>query len=232
MLRWIIPAIFAGILALLPALPLAWVAPHFVSSDVEALAPDMRFSGTIWNGRVTGLPYIQSANFNLSPLSRVADIEAGNGRNYIAGRMRASEATNVKLRADLASFPFTDGRLQGLQGDITATLDEVSYDKAGCLSATGRARTDVLQRNGGSIQWTGPELNGPLRCEDGALIADLSGEDAQQSVSALIRLVPDGSYRADITVRTSRAEADAVLPLFGFSRVGQDFKLTEQGRWR
>lgn len=133
---------------------------------------------------------------------------------------------------DFASVPFTDGRLRGLRGDVTALILDMQFSEQSCQSATGTIQTDVLQRNGGTIQWTGPELTGPIRCEDGALIADLSGQDTEQAISALIRLVPDGTYRADINVRTLRAEADAVLPLFGFSRSGQSFVLTEQGKWR
>ena len=133
---------------------------------------------------------------------------------------------------DIATIPFTDGRLQGLRGDFSARLSELQVSEQSCQSASGTVRTDVLQRNGGQIQWTGPELTGPIRCESGALIADLSGRDAEQTITALVKIMPDGLYRADISVRTLRVEADAVLPLFGFSRSGQNFVLTEQGKWR
>jgi hypothetical protein len=232
MLRWILPAAVAGIAAIVFALPLAWVAPRFVPADVKTAAPNLTFSGTVWNGHISGIPFFDSANFDLAPLAGQADITAGNRRNYLSGRIGRSMAEDLSLRADLASFPSNDGRLQGLRGELVIRISEIKFTEAGCESATGSARTDVLQRNGGSIQWTGPGLEGPIRCEAGAVIADLSGEDAQQSITALIRLSPDGTYRADVTARTDRVEADAVLPLFGFSRSGRDFKLTEQGRWR
>ncbi len=232
MKRWILPAVVAGLAAGVAALPLDWIAPFAVPSDMQANAPDLEFHGTIWDGRVTGIPVFEASNFKVSPFARRVDVQAGDGQNFFTGRVTPSSVHDVQFWADLSTFPFTDGRLQGLKGDVSFTLSEVSYDKSGCASAIGDMRTDVLQRNGGAIQWTGPELTGPIRCEGGSIIADLSGRDTEQVISALIRLVPNGSYRADITVRTERGEADVVLPLFGFSRAGGDFKLTEQGRWR
>jgi len=89
---------------------------------------------------------------------------------------------------DIATIPFTDGRLQGLRGDFSARLSELQVSEQSCQSASGTVRTDVLQRNGGQIQWTGPELTGPIRCESGALIADLSGRDAEQTITALVKI--------------------------------------------
>lgn len=232
MRRWILPAALGGITAFIWALPLAWVGPTAMPAETKSLAPELRFGGTLWNGHVSGLPILGSANYNLSPLARRVDIEAGDGRNYFSGRIGRSQLENSEFRADLNTIPFKDGRLQGLQGEVAAKISEMTFTETGCETATGTARTDVLQRNGGSIQWTGPNLSGPIRCEAGAILADLTGQDSQQTISALIRLSPDGTYHADVTARTDRAEADAVLPLFGFTRAGRDFKLTEQGRWR
>jgi len=178
------------------------------------------------------LPLFGTANLKVSPRARQLEIQSGQDRNYLAGTVSQSRAKDIVFHMDVATVPFTDGRLQGLRGDFTAEISEMQVAEQACQSAAGLARTDVLQRNGGKIQWTGPELAGPIRCEDGALIADLSGRDAQQTITAFIKLMPDGLYRADVSVRTIRAEADAVLPLFGFSRSGQNFVLTEQGKWR
>ncbi len=188
--------------------------------------------GTIWHGSVVGLPLFGTANLDIAPLSRLVKFETGMSGNYLSGSLSPSRAENIDFRMDFATIPFTDGRLQGLRGNLSAKISEIQIAGQSCQTATGTARTDVLQRNGGTMQWTGPELTGPIRCEEGALVADLSGRDAQQSVSALLRLSPDRTYRADIKVETIRVEADAVLPLFGFSRSGQSFVLTEQGKWR
>lgn len=232
MFRWILPALLSGLVALLVYFPLGWAGKLVVPDEVASIAPDLGFSGTIWNGSISGLPVFGEANLNLSPRSRSVTIKSGAGRNYLSGILRPKLIKDVDLRIDLGRLPLPDERLKGLRGDISAQISEVEFDGQNCRSATGSLRTDVLQRNGGTIEWTGPELTGPIRCEDGAIIADLKGRDAQQSISALIRLSPDGAYRADITARTARQEADAILPLFGFTRSGQSFVLTEQGRWR
>lgn len=231
-LRWGFPAVLSGLVALGAFFPIQWAAGFVLPDNIKTLAPDLEIRGTIWRGSVSGLPVFGTASLKISPLSRSAEIESGQGRNYVAGIASPSAIKDLDFRMNLATVPFTDGRLQGLRGDFVAEISELKIENQSCQSATGTARTDVLQRNGGQIQWTGPELSGPIRCEDGVLIADLSGKDAQQTITALVKLSPDGTYRADVNVRTVREEADAVLPLFGFSRSGQNFVLTEQGKWR
>jgi len=224
--------VLTGLGALVSALPLAWIAPLVVPETVRTSASDLTYRGTIWRGTLSGLPLFESANYNASLLSQRMNFTTGGRGNYLNGDISKSDAKNINLRVNLTSIPFTDGRLVNLQGDVVALISEMTFDETSCLSAIGNAQTDVLQRNGGAIQWTGPLLTGPISCEEGAVIANLSGKDGQQSVNALLDLAPDGNYRAVVTVRTNRAEADAVLPLFGFTRAGRDFKLTEQGRWR
>ncbi len=219
-------------MALVAFFPMRWAAGWALPDNIKTLAPDLEVHGTIWRSNVSGLPLFGTANLKLSPRSRQVEIQSGEDRNYLSGVVSQSGANDINFQMDIATVPFTDGRLQGLRGDFTAKVSEVKISDQTCQSAAGTARTDVLQRNGGKIQWTGPELTGPIRCEEGALIANLSGRDAEQTITALVRLMPDGSYRADIKVRTLRVEADAVLPLFGFSRSGQNFVLTEQGKWR
>lgn len=232
MLRWVFPAALSGLVALVACFPMRWAAGWILPENVDSLAPALKVHGTIWTGSVSGLPIFGTANLDIAPLARNVTFQSGLARNYVSGRLSAIGAKDVDFRLDLATLPFTDGRLQGLRGDFIADIAEAKFKDQACLSAVGTARTDVLQRNGGTIQWTGPELTGPIRCEEGALIADLSGTDSQQTISAVIRIIPDGTYRANVTVRTARVEADAILPLFGFSRSGQSFVLTEQGNWR
>jgi len=232
MFRWVIPALLSGLVAIVAFFPMSWAAGWVLPDSVKSVAPDLTVRGTIWQGSLSSLPIFGTANLDIAPQNRTLKFQAGQDRNYASGTLSPTEAKNLDLRLDLASIPFTDGRLQGLLGNFTAEISEAQYNDQGCQSAVGKARTDVLMRNGGKIDWTGPELTGPIRCEDGALIVDLSGRDAQQSIAALIKLAPNGSYRADITVQTNRVEADAILPLFGFSRSGQSFKLIEQGNWR
>ena len=232
MKRWILPALISGLIALVAFLPLGWVAGFAVPDNIKSLAPDLDYHGTVWNGTVTGLPIFGAANVDITPLSRRALIHSGQGQNYLSADIGTRSAKDVDLRVNLATIPFTDGRLQGLRGMLNAQISDMQIENQSCTSANGTVTTDVLQRNGGTVQWTGPELTGPIRCEEGALIADLKGRDSMQTISALIRMSPDNTYRVDINVRTARVEADAVLPIFGFTRSGKNFVLVEQGRWR
>ena len=232
MLRWFLPAILSGIAAVAVCLPLRWAAAWVLPDNIKTIAPDLKMHGTIWRGTLSGLPLFGTANVNISPAARQIEFEGGDGRNYVSGSLSPSVAKALDLRVNFADVPFTDGRLKGLRGDFMAEISEMQFAENVCQSAAGSASTDVLQRNGGTIQWTGPELSGPVRCEDGAVIVDMSGKDAQQNINASIKIMPNGTYRAELKVRTKRPEADAVLPLFGFSRSGQSFVLTEQGKWR
>lgn len=226
--RYVVTGVAAGFAAALVALPLAWVAPLFVPET----APALTYSGTVWQGNVTDIPVFETGTFKLHPRALSATLKAGNGQSYLAAKLSRETAHDLRLFVELSQLPITDGRLQGLRGVVAANITEITYNLDGCTEASGTLRTDVLQRNGGLTNWTGPELSGPVICEDGALTAILTGEDAEQSVEARLRFSPDGTYRAEITTRTVRQEAGAILPLFGFSRDGQDFKLTEQGNWR
>jgi len=232
MFRWFFPALLSGLIALIAFLPLGWAASWFAPDEIDQLAPDLKYGGTIWDGSLSGLPLFGDANFKISPLSRAAKLQSGNGQNYLIAAVQPGVAKDVVLKVDVATIPFTDGRLQGLRGEANMKISELKFEGQSCLSAEGTVQTDVLRRNGGTANWVGPDMSGPIRCEDGVIIADMMGNDAEQNIQALIRLSPDNTYRADITVRTSRVEANAILPLFGFSRSGQNFVLTEQGRWR
>ena len=232
MLKWVLPALLSGAAALIVCMPLRWAASWVLPDNVITLAPDLQITGTVWRGTVSGVPLLGTANVKTSPFARRVEFEAGEGRNFISGLLTPSEVSDLDFRMDFSTIPFTDGRLRGLRGDFTAQISEMKIADNACVSAAGSAKTDVLQRNGGTVQWTGPELSGPIQCEEGSLIVNMSGQDAQQKILAIIKLNPNGTYRAEVDVRTARPEADAVLPLFGFSRSGQSFVLTEQGKWR
>ena len=226
--RWIILALLAGLAASIAVLPLSWVVSPFVPDELS----DLKFHGTIWNGSATNIPVFETANVKLSPVSLSAHIASGNGVNYLAGHVSTDRAHDIDLVVDLSTLPLTDQRVRGLAGTVRMALLDIKYEGQSCLSADGSAMTDVLQRNQARLNWTGPELSGPISCEDGSLIANISGQDQQQTIKALMRFSPNGTYRVDLSAQTSRSEAGAILPLFGFTRSGTEYKLTEQGKWR
>lgn len=225
-------ASIVAIATMIAALPLAWVAPKFIP---DIAGKNLRYSGTIWQGSVSGVDLLDRLNFQLKPQSLFSPlplrINAGNGVNKLAVQIGRKRLKGLDLQLNVAELPLPDQRLAGLEGMANILVSKASFD-ALCHDAEGRVRTDILQKNKQKFAWTGPHLEGPISCQDGNVVFDLSGRDSTQAIEAKITVETAGGYKADITVQTSQAEAAAVLPLFGFSQTPQGFKLTEQGKWR
>ena len=149
----------------------------------------------------------------------------------IRGKASHNQIVGLNFTGQLANLPTTDGRLKELSGVVNVQISELKFSKQ-CESVTGKANTDFLSRNKGRWQWQGPILSGPLSCENGDLIANLSGTENGQTIKADLRIAPNGTYRADFSVRTLQPEAAVVLPLYGFEKRSSEFLLTEQGKWR
>ena len=232
--RYFISAGVGAVAAVIWQLPLSWLAPH---SMPEGLGQNIAYSGTVWDGQVTGIDYIGVANFKLSP---TAFFKGGLPLNFetqspvmsISGLASQTQLKDIRFAGVLSKLPTRDGRLKELAGTVDIRIDDLQIKDESCASASGTASTDFLALNRARWQWQGPELSGPIRCEGGDLLASLSGNESRQRIRADLRLSADGSYSADITVQTAQPEAGVVLPLYGFEAVGRDYKLTERGQWR
>ena len=229
----VLAALLGALIAFMPRIPLSWVGPHILPANA---GQNIDYSGTIWDGQMTGLDIVGTANFTLSP----KDIFSGEPLSFKTQSpimQMSGQASKSKLRdfrffsGQFSSLPTRDGRLKDLKGQVTATISELNYDGS-CVSAAGQMATDFLTRNEWRWQWRGPKLAGPISCEEGDVVVRLSGSENRQTVRADLRLAKDGGYRADITVQTNQPEAGVVLPLYGFEQVGREYKLTEQGQWR
>lgn len=220
-------------LGITPQLPLAWIAPHIMP---DGLGSNIQYSGTVWNGKVSGLDFIGDAQFKLNPKLIVKggqplSFQTSSGAMQISGKASRNQIAGFNFTGQLAKLPTRDGRLKELAGEVNIQIADLKFNK-NCESATGQANTDFLSLNKGRWQWQGPVISGPLSCEDGDLIAKLSGTENGQTIKADLRIVPNGDYRANISVRTPQAEAGVVLPLYGFEKKNGEFQLTEQGKWR
>ena len=213
--------------------PLAWIAPHVMP---KVIGENIRYSGTLWNGAVSGIDYLGTVKFKFDPMVWVKgglplSFQTLSSAMQISGKASITKIEDLQFTGQLAGLPTTDGRLKELLGEVNIQIAELTFGKD-CQSATGQAGTDFLSRNSARWQWQGPVLSGPIICENGDLIANLSGADSQQTLNADLRIEPNGSYRADISVRTPQPEAGLVLPLYGFEKRNGEFRLTEQGKWR
>ena len=218
---------------LIRQLPLAWAAPHIMPNG---LGTNIQYSGTVWNGKISGLDFIGAAQFKLNPKSVITDglplsFQTSSGAMQISGKASRNQILGLNFTGQLAKLPTTDGRLKELAGDVNIQIENMKFDK-NCVSANGQANTNFLSLNKARWQWQGPVISGPLSCENGDLFARLSGTENGQTIKADLRIAPNGAYRADISVRTTQPEAGVILPLYGFEKKNSEFKLTEQGKWR
>jgi len=232
--RYILLGGLGAITAVMLQLPLSWVAPYFMPNDV---GQDIHYSGTVWNGQVTGLDYIGAVNFQLNPKAMISgglplNFATQSSGMSISGQASQKQLKDIRFSGTLAKLPMRDGRLKELAGQVDIRVSDLQMKKGGCVSAAGQASTDFLALNQARWQWRGPKLAGPISCEEGDVIVKLSGQENRQIIRADLRLSLNGSYAANITVQTNQPEAGIVLPLYGFEAVGRDYKLTEQGQWR
>lgn len=232
--RYLVLAVLIGALfALISKLPLGWVAPLFM--PVEA-GSNLRYSGTIWKGQISGIDYAGRAQFKLAPKALLSgglplSFKTASPALTMSGQASGRKLEDFRFSGQLAHLPTRDGRLKELAGQVNFTIFKMEFDE-NCLEGAGRANTDFLTRNRGRWQWAGPVLSGPISCEGGELIVNLSGSEDNQTIRADMRLSPNGSYSADISVRTRQPEAGVVLPLYGFTSANGEFRLTERGQWR
>ena len=230
---FVLAVLFGALFALISKLPLGWVAPPLMPQQA---GKSLRYSGTIWNGQITGIDYLGRAQFKLSPKALFSgglqlSFTTASPAITMSGQASANKLSNLRFAGQLAQLPTRDGRLKDLAGQVNFTVSEMEFGES-CQSASGRAATDFLGRNRARWQWAGPNLSGPISCDEGDLIVNLAGSEADQTIRADLRLSPNGSYSADISVQTRQPEAGVVLPLYGFDAVNGEFRLTERGQWR
>lgn len=232
--RYIFSACIGALLGFLSILPLSWVAPHFMPAS---LGQDISYSGTIWKGQVRGVDYIGTANFQLKPKKMLSGglpltFTSQSAAMFISGQASRKTFKDIQFSGTLAKLPTRDGRLKELAGQVSIQLSEIQIKDDGCISAQGQMSTDFLTLNRSRWQWQGPALSGPISCEGGDILVNLSGRENRQIIRADLRLSQNGSYSANIFVQTDQAEAGVVLPLYGFEKQDGQFKLAEQGQWR
>ncbi len=223
-----------GLVAIISALPLAWIGPRIVPSHI---AQDSQFSGTIWQGHAN-IPFGKSrapVTFKTMPLKLITgqnflDFTVQNSGFNLKGLGGFGRAQNIEIDASIPQLPLRDPRIRGLKGRINAQISSAKFG-ARCKAISGQATTDFLQANEATWFWRGPALSGPIRCEDGHIIVDMTGQDASQSFAAELRLQSDGVYTAQMQVDTSDARAAIVLGFYGFEARGTQFVLSETGRW-
>ena len=222
----IVAALVGATLGVIAQVPLTWAAGDSVAlADADAAA-----HGTVWEGtlaHIDGLPPIAT---RLRGTTMTMSADAPTLRLAAAASPRAIR--DISLSLPIATLARFDARMEGLAGEVRLVADEIVINDGTCTSASGTAFTNVLAVNAASWEWSGPELSGPITCEDGSVVIALSGAEATGDVTARVAISPSGPYRTDITMSDLDPRAGAILPLFGFQPAGGgSFTLNESGAW-
>lgn len=222
----------AVLIACLAHLPLRWIGVIAVPQT-----PDFQpvFIGTVWDGAVANVPQIGSIKTKLSlgdMLTGAPPLSFKSSAPYLsfAGTAGLGGAVNVTIDGDMRGLSSVDPRFSGVRGTYEITAEKMVVRET-CTSGEGTVSTDVLTKNAALWQWQGPELAGPISCENGDIVMALSGSDRLQDIDAVIRMSFDGTYRAEVEVVSRDERAGSILPLFGFEPLAGSYRLNEAGRW-
>lgn len=229
-------AIILGIAGLLVGtitnLPLSWIAAKFMPKENIG---SLQYGGTVWDGYVLGFPGFGPITIDTSPIKALTgkpffSMETRSANLSAKGVAKPGLFSNVTVQGNMEHVAAIDPRFAGLTGGFQMNMRELVFGKT-CESTSGTVSTDVLTRNGQNMGWTGPNLSGPISCEDGAFKMEFTGKDTQQSIKAVVRIIPDGTFRADVDILTNDTRAGAILPIYGFQPKDGGYSLLESGRW-
>jgi len=232
--RWII---LGGIVAIggavISQLPLSLVGPKI---QISGKTP--QYSGTIWNGFMTGTDAgTLTLKTSLGKLfSGKNPVHVWGGPDGLSIRAEAgfSGLRALNLDGTMKALALRDPRVARVNGNFRLDIPDMKLMQS-CEYADGRMWTNFLSQNVDLMRWKGPELEGPVTCEDGNIIADLSGADEAADISARVTIGLEGNYKADITVNVNQSVerfAGPTLIQSGFHKSGNVYQLTEQGRWQ
>ncbi len=212
-------AFIAGLVAYMPL-------GAVVSGETIPALHSVRTAGTLWRGRVTGLvlagkPHVLTVD--ASPWSALSLRWAGHWR--LTGRAVQGDG-QATLGLSGAASVYDTRITMTTEADIGVALplvlhidlDRLSVDGGGrCTQALGQVRTNSLSALGQRIGWQAPPLAGPLRCRDGRIAVDMTGQTPQNdSVSVTILLAEDGMI-IDTRIHTRTPALIALLGRAGFA---------------
>ncbi len=235
-MKWIA---YAALFVLITALTLIVTAPlSFVMERARQSAPAISYAattGTIWNGDVNGLRYGVQSIGNVSIRTQwtallvgqlKSDFQLTDGGvvalgNLTAGLSGALSLNDVQVRGRTSDLMTLREEVRALDGEFTLNLSELVVKSGNCQRATGRVWTDTLGKLEPTYGWAGPELSGPISCENGKIAIRLSSPDDEADkmrAELLIGLDATGTFRAEIDNPTNDvAQAATIL---GFVTIG------------
>lgn len=223
-------AIFFG--ALIVFLPMRLVLGWVGIGDLGLSARQV--SGSMWFGTLTEA---RAAGFDLGDLdAHFSPIQLLVGR----ARVDVASADDAPLEGAVSlsrhSMGIDDVNAGLIGGAVFAplpitslNLDDVSvrFKDGACDHADGRVRATLSGAVGGV---TLPQaMAGTARCDGNALLLPLASTAGTESLD--VRLLPDATYAADLTMRTGDPQLGTKLQLAGFKPSTNGYLLSIQGRF-
>ena len=187
--------------------------------------------GTVWQGQVTDIAVQQqkigALELNLIPASLLSGSlsynarwvgPTGRGVGNISVSTNHYSAEDVSLAVNLSEIPDLVEELKQAGATFRMTDADVSWQRFnGCVEASGNLQTDVVRLVGHQLQKDWPDLTGTLSCEDGDLVANLSGESGQGERFDVVFFMATSEpvrYRANISGVSP--DVENALALYGF----------------
>lgn len=221
-------AVFAPLSA---ALKFAGVEAHGLSWS--------RAEGTVLDGRLTGLEAsgerYGDADLKLAPAALLAgrleytvDWQGEHGRgtgDLSVGVGGSLAARDFNLDLDLVRLEQAALWIRQSGGRVELQGEAIRFGPGGCLSASGTARSDVLERNQEILGAGWSPMQGELRCEGAALVIPLESENTSGTrFRAELRVAPQQPGRFDARVSgLIPRDLSFALPIAGFAPDGRDW---------
>lgn len=226
-------ALFGAIfvVALLAFLPMRLMLGWIGLGDLGLTAREVR--GSVWFGE---LREAQAGGFALGDLAaHLSPVRLLLGRAHVEIRGEGDRplqgAVGISrhgIGVDDVSASLPGGGALPLP-ITTLDLDDVSarFENGGCRRADGRVRASLAGQIGGVPL---PQaLAGTARCDGNALLLPLASTAGTETLD--LRLRADGSYTADLAMRTGDPKIGTKLQLAGFQLSQDGYLLSFQGRF-
>ncbi len=194
-------------------------------------------AGTIWNGQAsdvrlgrqslgTGrfqqslIPLIGGTLDSRFALSGVSLVAQGQVRFSGSGSLQLSEFRATGQTSELVGLVED---IRDLDGRYAVDIARLIVSDGACVEADGRVWTDLLTNLDVRYQWAGPELEGPLSCENGDIRLSLSGTgDSGEAISVELVGRMDGRGSFNTRIRSAGPELRQAAILLGFQVQGDE----------
>jgi len=220
--------------------------PMSMAADMASRQmPDFRYSdasGSVWDGRLTNVSVGHQHIGDLAVKANLFSLLTGKAtgvlglvREEFSGQADvayglsngALDIKDMKIDGSTGMVPGMPATIAQAGGKFTLQINELTFNDALCETANGEVWTDALTRV--NVRgWVGPELRGPVSCQDGKLQMQASGK-ASTGEDVLASLNLSSSLDMELTATVANASPTALQALtqLGFVAEGNTLVLRQ-----